>query len=157
MSLATNNQEGTIGDPLWIVDNNISAPSPPPRVRHHTLPHAPSFPFPLHWLPCCHEHGFGLFQILEVSLRRSSHQQADWRCAFASCGGGAKIGRYAARDGNDGDVWPNILEVDLKRPASATLRAIKSVRCTINDTLAPAVRGDFCGGLIVAANALFRR
>jgi len=47
--------------------------------------------------------------------------------------------------------------VDLKRPAPATLRAIKSVRCTINDALAPAVRGNFCDGLIVAANALFRR
>jgi len=67
------------------------------------------------WRGKTHEAGAVVLKA-GVTHHHQSHAEclrddADLAAFFASCGGGAKIEQYAARDGNNGDVWPNILEV----------------------------------------------
>jgi ATP-dependent DNA helicase 2 subunit 2 len=52
-------------------------------------------------------------------------------------------------------VFPNIVEFALDRPSPRTLRSVRDVRCTIHESMS--VRGDLCDGLILAADALYRR
>lgn len=63
------------------------------------------------------------------------------------------LGRYD--DGSD--VFPNLVEFELARPSPPILRAMKDVRCTINESMSSTVQGDFCDGLILAADTLHRR
>ena len=89
---------------------------------------------------------------------------------FRRCGGGANLDGYAAPEDV---VFPNIVEFALDRPSPRTLRSVRDVRCTINESMASSseskvrmggnggnggeVRGDLCDGLILAADALYRR
>ncbi|KAL7541629.1 hypothetical protein ACHAWF_006985 [Thalassiosira exigua] len=75
---------------------------------------------------------------------------------FRRCGGGAKLDRYEGADGGS-DVFPNLVEFELKRPTPSTLRAMNDAQCTISESMASTVQGDFCDGLILAADALHRR
>ena len=54
-------------------------------------------------------------------------------------------------------MFPNVVEFDLNRPNPLTLRALKHVSCTINESIASSISGDLCDGLILAADALHRR
>ena len=73
---------------------------------------------------------------------------------FRRCAGGNKLHKYETEES---DVFPNLVEFELNRPSPHTLRAIKNISCTINDTIASSVQGDLCDGLILAADALHRR
>jgi len=58
----------------------------------------------------------------------------------------------------DDDVhFPNLIEFDLNRITPHTLRAISHVCSTSDESNADAMQGDFCDGLIVAADALYHR
>ncbi|KAL9188417.1 hypothetical protein ACHAXT_006795 [Thalassiosira profunda] len=76
---------------------------------------------------------------------------------FRRCGGGAKLEKYKHDDGSDGDVFPNLVELELGRPSPPMLRAMRDIQCTINASIASNVQGDLCDGLILAADALHRR
>jgi len=76
---------------------------------------------------------------------------------FRRCRDGYKLHRYDNGEEEDEDVFPNLVEFDLNRPNPLTLRALKHVSCTINESIASSISGDLCDGLILAADALHRR
>ena len=58
----------------------------------------------------------------------------------------------------DDDVhFPNLIEFDLNRITPQTLRAISHVCSTTDESNADLIQGDLCDGLIVAADALYKR
>ncbi len=58
----------------------------------------------------------------------------------------------------DDDVhFPNLIEFDLNRITPQTLRAISHVCSTSDESNADLIQGDLCDGLIVAADALYKR
>ena len=75
---------------------------------------------------------------------------------FRRCGGGAEPDARASPD--EDVVFPNIVEFALGRPSPRTLRSVRDVRCTARASSGSgAVRGDMCDGLILAADAMYRR
>ncbi len=96
---------------------------------------------------------------------RIINDDADISKFFVRCAGGVekalkKYNRHSRSDGdecNTNEIFPNLVEFELKTPCSQTLRSMRNVQCTINETMISSTRGDLCDGLILAADSLHRR
>jgi hypothetical protein len=97
---------------------------------------------------------------------RIINDDADISKFFVRCAGGVekalkKYNHHSSSvngdDCNTNDIFPNLVEFELKTPCSQTLRSIRNIQCTINETMISSTRGDLCDGLILAADALHRR
>ena len=74
---------------------------------------------------------------------------------FRRCQDGRKLERYA--EATSSDNFKNIVEFGgLRQPCPKTLRAVKDITCTMNPH-SDSVEGDFCNGLILAADELHKR
>jgi len=100
--------------------------------------------------------------VLKAGLTHHHHGQldsiyddADLQRFFERCKDGTKLDRY--RDDCNSEIFKNIVEFDLKRPNKYTLQAVRDIQCTINEEMEDEVEGDFCAGLVVAADELYRR
>jgi ATP-dependent DNA helicase 2 subunit 2 len=51
--------------------------------------------------------------------------------------------------------FPNLVEIEFTKPSHHLLNTIQSIRSTITDSTS--IHGDFCDGLILAADTLYRR
>ncbi len=82
---------------------------------------------------------------------------------FVRCAGGVPkaLKKYnihgSGEEDNSNDIFPNLVEYELKTPCPQTLRSIRNVQCTINESMISSTQGDLCDGLILAADALHRR
>jgi ATP-dependent DNA helicase 2 subunit 2 len=79
---------------------------------------------------------------------------------FRRCGGGGS-GTNGYDAAPEDAVFPNIVELPLGRPSPRTLRTVRDVQCTMDGSMvtswSDARRGGLCDGLILAADALYRR
>lgn len=82
---------------------------------------------------------------------------------FVRCAGGVAkaLKKYnnhgSGLEENSNEVFPNLVEYELKTPCPQTLRSLRNVQCTINESMISSTQGDLCDGLILAADALHRR
>ena len=94
---------------------------------------------------------------------RITNDDVDISKFFVRCAGGVEKALKKYNHGSSGSmeeenrIFPNLVEYELKTPCSHTLRSIRNVQCTINETMTSSTRGDLCDGLILAADALHRR
>ena len=94
---------------------------------------------------------------------RITNDDIDISKFFVRCAGGVEKALKKYNHGSSGSmeeenrIFPNLVEYELKTPCSHTLRSIRNVQCTINETMTSSTRGDLCDGLILAADALHRR
>mmetsp|Transcript_5629 Transcript_5629/g.10292 ORF Transcript_5629/g.10292 Transcript_5629/m.10292 type:complete len:439 (-) Transcript_5629:913-2229(-) len=114
------------------------------------------------WRSKTHEAGVVVLKtgVTHHHLSEINHivDEVDVGIFFARCGSGVKLDRYNdGDDHDDSDIFPNLVEIDLNQPTPHTLRAIKNVQCTINESISSTAQGGFCDGLILAADALHRR
>lgn len=96
---------------------------------------------------------------------RITNDDMDISKFFVRCAGGVEkaLKKYnhgsssSIEEEGENRIFPNLVEYELKTPCSYTLRSIRNVQCTINESMTSSTRGDLCDGLILAADALHRR
>ncbi|KAL3787417.1 hypothetical protein HJC23_001814 [Cyclotella cryptica] len=60
-------------------------------------------------------------------------------------------------DDDDDRPFPNLIEIDFTKPTHHLLSTLRCIRSTTTPQDATSTRGDFCDGIILAADTLYRR
>ncbi|KAL7521605.1 hypothetical protein ACHAWX_006621 [Stephanocyclus meneghinianus] len=58
---------------------------------------------------------------------------------------------------DDDRPFPNLIEIEFTKPTHQLLSTLRSIRSTASHREAADTRGDFCDGIVLAADALYRR